>query len=134
MPGTGNALQQPVYYRDLAAVAVERLLNSADAEICYSVAGPAPVIQREVYQLAAQAAGKNPFTPSIPLLPLSTAISLLEAVGVKPPVTKAQIARVEKDKVPNGVCVILTATPLEDGLERLAREMGLLTEEGAAPS
>ena len=134
MPGTGNAMQQPVYYRDLAAVTVQRLLNPADAEVCCSVAGPAAATQKEVYRLAAKATGKNPFTPSIPLLPLSAALSLLEAIGIKPPVSKAQIARVEKDKVPQGAGVILTETTLDDGLRLLAAEMGLLTEEGAAPS
>lgn len=119
MPG-GRALQQPVYYGDLAEIAADALLAPKIDERVFAVAGPAPVSQRRLYKSVARAAGVDPLIISIPAGFLAPAFRLIETMGLKSPVTAAQLARAARDKAPTGAPVILGKTPLEEGLRSLA--------------
>lgn len=115
-----RAPQQPVYYRDLAAIAVERLLAPKDEDRLFAVAGPAPVSQRDLYRTAARAAGARPAIVPIPAERLAPVFRLIEKTGLKPPLTAAQLARAGRDKTASGAPVILGTTTLEAGLGALA--------------
>jgi nucleoside-diphosphate-sugar epimerase len=124
-PGGGKALQQPVYYRDLAQIAAELLFafDGAGASPVRAVAGPAPVSLRALYRTAAAAMGAKPLILPIPASPLAALLRLVERLGWKPGLTSAQLARASRDKTPVGVCVSLGATSLEEGLSALAQAL-----------
>lgn len=120
LPG-GGALQQPVYYRDLAGIAVDALPGLKVDERIFAVAGPAPISQRDLYKAAARAARASPAIVPVPAGFFAPALRLMEKTGLKPPVTAAQLARVRRDKTPASAApVILGTTPLEEGLAALA--------------
>ena len=120
LPGKGAALQQPVYYKDLAAAAVEALHDDrARGRVC-AVAGPTPVSQRALYAAAAQAAGVKLRTVSAPLRLGAALLAAAERAGMRLPVAAAQLRRAGADKTPQEADVLLGRTPLEEGLKALA--------------
>lgn len=119
LPGDGAALQQPVYYRDLAAVAVDALLDDSAAGRVRPVAGPQAVSQRALYEAVAQAAGVKLRTVSAPLGLGAAILGAAESAGLRPPVSAAQLRRAAADKTPQGADALLGRTPLEEGLKAL---------------
>ncbi len=120
----GAALQQPVYYKDLARVAAD--LAASDAAYgkgIVAVAGPEPMTQRAVIEAAACAIGINPIIAPAPLGAAASILRLLEAIGVALPVKAAQLARAKLDKIPRNTPVILTKTRLEEGLHALVEAL-----------
>ena len=120
LPGKGEALQQPVYYRDLAAIAVDALLDGGAAGRVRPVAGPEPVSQRALYEAVAEAAGVSLRTVGAPLRLGAAMLGAAERVGLRLPVSAAQLRRAAVDKVPQGAEPLLGRTPLEEGLKALA--------------
>ena len=129
-PGRGSALQQPVYFKALASIAVERLFSSGDNSRILSVAGPEAVSQKTLFQQAASAAGAGPMIVSVPAAPFAAVARLIEKMGLKPPLSSAQLARVDTDKTPRGANPILTDISLEEGLTALASAMDGALDDG----
>ena len=115
-----NALQQPVYYRDLARIAADAAMKDDSPRGAVSVAGPAPVKQSTLYEAVCAAAGARCAILPAPRRPLTALARIAEAVGARLPLSAAQIARAGLDKTPASDRVILTDTPLEEGLRMLA--------------
>lgn len=120
MPGNGAALQQPVFYKDLAAIAVETLLDETAHGRVSPAAGPKPMSQRELYEIAAKAAGARLRTFGLPLGPGAKALVMLERSGLRLPISSTQLQRAAMDKTPQGPSPILGKTSLEEGLSQLA--------------
>lgn len=120
MPGTGRALQQPVYYADLVEVAIEALFNETRSGKTAAVAGPGPVTLKDMYETAKAAAGARTAILSMPVTSAGTLMQSFEKTGVKFPIKSAQLLRAEKDKDPQGDHIVLTRTELREGLRRLA--------------
>lgn len=120
LPGKGEALQQPVYYRDLAAIAVDALLEDGAAGRARPVAGPKPVSQRVLYEAAAEAAGVKLRTVGAPLRLGAAMLGAAERMGLRLPVSAAQLRRAAVDKTPQGAETLLGRTSLEEGLKALA--------------
>lgn len=120
MPGKESALQQPVFYRDLARVAVDVLFDESLAGQTRAVAGPKPIAKRALYRAAAKAAGRSPLIAPVPSWPAAGVLEALERAGLKFPVSSAQLRRADMDKIPQGERPILTGTSLEQGLSQLA--------------
>ncbi len=120
LPGNGAALQQPVYYRDLAKAAAQMALDAAPSARCYTVAGPEAVSARSLYDAVAHAAGARPFIAPMPFAAFAPILRGAEAIGVRLPVKAAQLARAARDKTPPpGAALILGKTSLEAGLAAL---------------
>lgn len=125
VPGTGRALQQPIHVDDLAALAVH-LLDSPPRERVVTAAGPDAVSLTALCQAAARAVGRSPRIV-VPLPPLAVVARIAAGLGLRGPLSIDQLARIERHKTPVG------PTPtdwrpligLEEGLARLARELGL---------
>lgn len=122
MMGSGGALQQPVYYKDLAQAAVDCLFDAASAGTTRAVAGPAPVTKIALYQAVAAAARATPIIASVPSAPAAVMTRLFERMGLHFPVKSAQFRRADLDKIPLGAETTLTKTSLEEGLRALAAE------------
>ena len=123
MFGSGDALQQPVFYRDLAELAVASLLDGAHHSTSVSVGGPEPLSLVRLHKAVAEAVDVRPFSVSAPIGLVKFAVGALEKIGIKSPLSIAQIERVELDKVPAGESVQLAATSLENGLKSLAASL-----------
>ncbi|MBL4619698.1 MAG: NmrA family NAD(P)-binding protein [Marinicaulis sp.] len=123
MPGSGQALQQPVFYKDLAQIAIRSVLCRDLNPGIYAVAGPEAISQRRLYAEIAKAAGGGRKVMSVPIKALTFAILMLEKLGIKPPVSSAQLDRAERNKAPSGVNVVLAPTSLPDGLKSLAEAL-----------
>lgn len=123
MPGNGTALQQPVFYKDLAAIAVRALFDDAGRGRISLVAGPQALSQRELYETAARAAGVTLRTINTPLGLGAKALSVIEHLGLHLPVSAAQLSRAAMDKTPKGPDPILGETTLEEGLIQLAEAL-----------
>ncbi len=128
LPGRGAALQQPVYYKALAGAAVDALLTSTGQPRICAVAGPEPVAQGALFRAAAYAAGSKSLILPMPLAPVAPVLSFLEKLGLRLPVTSAQIARAGLDKTPSCEHVLLTKTSLKEGLAALAADLDAAPE------
>ncbi|MEM9616633.1 MAG: NAD-dependent epimerase/dehydratase family protein [Pseudomonadota bacterium] len=123
MPGDGKALQQPVYYKDLAKIACNIAVGaSPPANLC-AVAGPTAVPQKELYKAVSMAAAVRPLIAPTPARTLSAMLRIGEGLGLRAPLSSAQLARANQDKTPRGASVILGETPLAEGLGALARDL-----------
>lgn len=129
IPGRGAALQQPIYVKDLASIAVEAAMNDGLRGRTISAAGPAPCSQRALYEAVANVIGKRPIIAPTPTGLGGTILGVLEGVGLRAPVKAAQLRRAGFDKTPRAAPALLGTTTLADGLARLAEE---LARPGAA--
>jgi uncharacterized protein YbjT (DUF2867 family) len=130
IPGDGKALQQPVYYKDLVQIAIHWLIEGPAVGGVHSVGGPEALSQRQLYTAVAQAAGVNPKLINVPVGPITFALQALEKLGLRLPVSSAQLMRVGRDKTPVGDSIILMKTSLSDGLKALAAALDA-TSHGA---
>ncbi len=134
IPGGAKALQQPIYFRDLAAIAVQALGDEALRGGVRVAAGPESLSLRALYREAASAAGARSLLVPVPAGMLAALLALTEKAGLKLPVRAAQLARAGQDKTPQGP-VLLGRTPLPEGLRALSHALyaggGALDEDAA---
>ncbi|MEM8772657.1 MAG: NmrA family NAD(P)-binding protein [Pseudomonadota bacterium] len=123
VPGSGRAYQQPVFYADLARIAVDRVAGPGRAAGVCAVAGPTPVTTRALYHAVAAAAGRKIIVAPIPLAPLRAVVGLAERIGIEPPLSRAQLDRAESDRLPATEPVIYGETSLDKGLQKLAHAL-----------
>ncbi len=123
MPGDGKALQQPVYYRDLAKIACISAVGAAFPSNLCAVAGPGAVTQKALYEAVSKAAAVRPLIAPTPARALSAMLRIGEGLGLRAPLSSAQLARANRDKTPRGAPVILGETPLAEGLGALAHDL-----------
>ncbi|HWA01175.1 MAG TPA: hypothetical protein VG841_12760 [Caulobacterales bacterium] len=121
VPGSGRALQQPVFHEDLGRIAAALAQSDAHAGATFALGGPDVLSMRALFERAASAVGARPLIVPAPAWALRLGASLM---GARFPLDAAQIARVEQDRV----AVAQTPLPdelrpqttLRDGLARLA--------------
>lgn len=123
MPGDGRAFQQPIYYRDLARIAVEALSAKPMRGGVFAAAGPEAMPQKALFAAAAEAAGADLRALPLPLWPMAAAAAFAERLGFQAPVGSAQLRRAGADKTPQGAEAILGRTSLEEGLKALVRAL-----------
>ncbi len=129
MPGSGRALQQPVFYKDLAQIAIRSVLNRDLNPGIHAVAGPEAISQRRLYTEIALTAGSGRKVMSIPIKALTFAVGILEKLGIKPPVSSAQLERAERNKTPTGDNVVLAPTSLRNGLKSLSQALDAMPHD-----
>lgn len=130
MPGGGRAMQQPVYYKDVAKAACEACVGATLPGGVHAVAGPEAVSQKALYAAVADAAGARAAILPAPSAAAIAIARMTEAIGLKPPLSSAQLRRANEDKTPKGDAVLLGETPLREGLVALARDLDV-TRAGA---
>lgn len=122
VPGSGRAMQQPVFHLDLARAAAAAVLLEEAAGKTYAIGGAERLSLAAMYRAIAQAAGGA-------RLILPTPLWLLRlAARVTPlPLDAAQLRRAEQDKTavavdppPSGLAA---RTPFAEGLRRLAADL-----------
>ncbi len=130
--GASDALQQPVYYKALAQVAVNALFAPPGHPRRFAVAGPQPITKRALFDAVALAAGAQPLIVPLPIAGLAPILRVIEKSGLYLPVSSDQIARAELDKIPAGEHAILTDMKLEAGLAALAAALDAGLDEAPA--
>jgi uncharacterized protein YbjT (DUF2867 family) len=122
LPGEGKSRQQPVYYRDLAAVAVAVLDIEATLHQILEVAGPDELCLKDVYRMAAN--GKPVI--ALPLGPLRWLARAAGSLNIPFPLSSAQLARVGVDRLVNTPHCLPEAhrpkTPFAAGVAQLLKE------------
>ena len=123
MPGNGAALQQPIYYRDLADMAVDALFSEEMRGQVFAAAGPEPMSQKALFAAAAAAAGTRLRALHLPLSVMAPAAAMAERLGLRFFIKAAQLRRASADKTPQGTKTLLGWTSLEEGLKELVRAL-----------
>ena len=118
--GNGRALQQPIFFRDVASIVAEIVVADKTTAQTVATAGPSPMSQDALYRaVCAAAGGKSAIVPA-PAWLASAAARLADVIGLRFPLSPAQIARADLDKIPVNDGVILGETLLAEGLAQLA--------------
>lgn len=120
LPGSGRALQQPLFHEDAARVALAFARDPAARGI-FSVGGPDVVTMVELYRAVARAAGVKRWIQPVPAPLLQGAHWAAEKIGRRFPLEPAQIARADRNRV--APMHVAAATPLAQGLFRLVAAM-----------
>jgi uncharacterized protein YbjT (DUF2867 family) len=124
VPGSGRALQQPVFHDDLGRIAAALAQGSAHEGATFALGGPEVVTMRALFQAVVRAAGLPAIVTPTPRWLLAAGLRLM---GERFPFDAAQIARVEEDRV----AMVQTPLPIEfkpgtilrSGLARLVEAM-----------
>lgn len=128
VPGNGRALQQPIFFEDLAHIAAGCVSGAWDVSGPVSAGGPEILPHRNWLRRIRSATGKR-----APILPLRfgtgrLAVAVLELVGRSHIYSRNQLSRVNLDKHVTRPADIPPAlaprTTLDEGLSRLAGELG----------
>jgi len=98
IPGTGARLQQPVHVDDLAGAIVSALDVPTTVGRAYDIAGPEPLMFREVVQQASAAAGRRVVLLPVPLRPAIVTLRLYERAARRPRLKAEQVERLAEDK------------------------------------
>jgi len=99
VPGSGQSLQQPVYVEDVAWAICEVLNNPKTYRREYNISGGQVLNYNGVIQIASQALGKKPRVVHIPINLFINFIQMANTLGLKTPVSREQILRLNEDKV-----------------------------------
>lgn len=125
--GSGRALQQPIHYDDLAALTVKLISDEDWRELKIGAAGPDVCSLRELYTKVVDASGNRAKIVRVPKGALSLIVRAFERLGLKSPLTNAQLARIEIDKLPTwSLCDKWSGTvSLTNGLEMIAQQIDM---------
>ena len=125
--GSGLYHQQPVYVGDVARALVASLNTAATVGNTYAVAGPEPLTFNELVDTIASVIGRTVITVRLPARPVLSVLSLSESLGVKLPIRKEQVQRLQEDKVfdisPARRDFGYAPIPFGEGVQRLVSEM-----------
>lgn len=99
LPDGGRHLVQPVYFEDVVAAFVAATLKDDAVGDPIVIAGPAPMTYADLVRDCAAACGRRARIWPLPAQALAVAVRAAAAVGLKPPLTVAELRRATEDKV-----------------------------------
>ncbi|MGE3142558.1 MAG: NmrA family NAD(P)-binding protein [Hyphomonadaceae bacterium] len=119
LPGRGKALQQPVFFEDLASFAAAAALGAGVEGKTFALGGPEAMSLKAMYQAVSDAAGGRRLILPVP----RWALLALLAGGVRLPLDSDQVRRADVDKLARPVdpppAAFSPKTPFKAGLVRL---------------
>jgi nucleoside-diphosphate-sugar epimerase len=125
MPGGGKRLQQPIHVEDLAQVLANAVEGVGSTQGAFDVAGPEPLMFRDVVSQAAAAVGRHPRMFSVPLSLVRGAVSAQERLPIRTLIKLEQIDRLVEDKAfditPAQSALGFAPRPFTDGISQEAR-------------
>ncbi|MEO0883256.1 MAG: NAD(P)H-binding protein [Pseudomonadota bacterium] len=129
VPGNGKAVQQPIHVDDLAQIAAALADGAWDAKGILAVGGPDALTHRAMMRLVKRVAGGKGVFVSLPVGPVKSAVTMASELGIRLPLSPAQIARIDLNKAAVDPAelpeLIAPQVALETGLRTLAAELGL---------
>lgn len=131
-PGSGKALQQPVFVQDLAD-AVSAALSGDVPPGTYAIGGPDVVSARDLFSAVLASVGKSRSAViTLPLAPLRAVAKLARQAKIPFPLTQEQLARFEQDKRASGQGLpgFTPKTGIGEGLARLAQDLADSSGQG----
>ncbi len=99
VPGSGKSLQQPVHVEDVAWAIAEVLNQPKTYRREYNISGGQVLSYNDVVQIASHAVGKQPTLLHVPINLSLSLIQMANTLGVKLPVSREQVLRLNEDKV-----------------------------------
>jgi nucleoside-diphosphate-sugar epimerase len=129
VPGTGEALQQPVYVEDLAGAVVCVIDTDRTIGKAYNLSGACPASFNAMIDIAAGLLGIRVFKVHLPVEALAAALSVAERVSIPLPVRAEQILRLDEDKAFDHAEAAMdfgySPRSLQEGILLELRQMGL---------
>lgn len=98
VPGSGRALQQPVFVDDVALAVLAALERSQSIGRSYNLAGPRPLSFNQLVDVSASALNRKVARVHLPLGPVVFAASLAAALRLRPGISPEQVLRLGEDK------------------------------------
>jgi uncharacterized protein YbjT (DUF2867 family) len=124
MPGGGKRLQQPIHVEDLAQVLANAVEGVGNTQGAFDVAGPEPLMFRDVVTQAAAAVGRHPRMFSVPLALVRGAVAAQERLPTRTLIKLEQIDRLVEDKAfdvtPAQIALGFASRPFTDGISQEA--------------
>ena len=118
IPSMRPALQQPIFYRDLAEIAVSTLFDETITGPI-GAAGPVPITMPQMISELAKAANRKVFVLRFPGGLALAGARVCRLIGITPPLSEVQIRRAGEDKTPRTAWVKLGQTPFAAGVKAL---------------
>ena len=96
--GSGLHLQQPVYVGDVANAVIAAMRADQAIGRAYNIAGAAPLTFLEVVDTITRLLGRKVMKLRVPAAPIMSALGVTERVGLRLPIKREQILRLNEDK------------------------------------
>jgi nucleoside-diphosphate-sugar epimerase len=96
--GSGRGLQQPVHVRDVAFAVVAAMESEAAVGRAFNIAGATALTFVEVIDTITRLLGRKVMKLRLPAGPILAALQVTERIGVRLPVKREQILRLNEDK------------------------------------
>jgi nucleoside-diphosphate-sugar epimerase len=126
-PGSGQALQQPVFVDDVASSVISSYFCKEAVRKSYNISGKNHLSFRAVVQKASEALGKKRHFISLPLAACCLVLSVYELLVKNPRIKKEQILRLNENKSfdHSSATVDFGYEPIgfEEGIKHLAKEL-----------
>ena len=125
--GSGYARQQPIHYADLADLVVQLIVDVDWFQSEIGAAGPDNLSLAELYRKVLKAGKSNSWLWRVSATHLLEVFSILKRLGLKPPLSEAQLHRIDMDKLPTWPKYLnwSPGVTIEDGLADLAEQIGV---------
>ena len=128
--GNGEHLQQPVYVGDVAAAAVQAIDAPAAVRRAFNISGGSALTFNQVIDTIAALMRRRVWKIHVPAAPVIGALGAVERLGVRLPVRKEQIERLNEDKAfDHGEAARAfgyAPLPFAEGIRRELESLGLL--------
>lgn len=125
--GSGEALQQPIHYADLSDLVLQLVVDLDWFQAEVGAAGPESVPLSHLYKEVLKAGKSRAWLWHVRAESLIEVFGILKRIGMKPPLSEAQLRRIDTDKLPTWP-KYLNWTPsvtLQAGLSDLADQIGV---------
>jgi nucleoside-diphosphate-sugar epimerase len=125
--GSGLHLQQPVYVGDVAKAVIAAMRTDQAIGRAYNIAGAAPLTFLEVVDTITRLLGRKVLKLRLPAAPILTVLNVTERLGLRLPIKREQILRLNEDKAFDwaeaGRDLGYTPLSFEEGIRRELAEM-----------
>lgn len=98
IPGSGQAMQQPIYVDDVAKAVIDALWSSNTICKAYNISGNEPLTFKEMVRQTARALKRKVIIINLPLLPIRQLIKMYCLFTKKPKISDEQILRLNENK------------------------------------
>lgn len=127
VPGSGQALQQPIFVGDVAKAVVAALFAEGTENKAYNISGKEPLTFNQLVKKTGAALGKSIPIINVPLWMIMPFVKLYNAISKKPRLTEEQILRLNENKAFDHQDAMndfgFQPRPFEEGIENLISEL-----------
>ena len=127
VPGSGQALQQPIFIDDVAKAVIQALATDKSVRKAYNISGKVPLTFNQLVTSTASALGLKRAIVNLPLWPVQQAVKLYSIFAGSPKISEEQILRLNENKAFDHKEAQddfgFTPIPFSDGINILVKEL-----------